>query len=227
MRPVSKLRQNEAAYAGAARANTSLAVLVLANLLPLGLVAASVWDAAEVVVFYWYENLVIGLFNLLRIATASRLAPGERIGLAAFFTVHYGIFCLGHMVFLVDAFGFPGLEPGRPAPGGGFALFDVIAEPGLLAPPSLRWPLLALVASHGFSFVRHYLIGGERLRARHRTLMGRPYGRVFVMHLWLFTGAFLIQKFDAPLAALAVLVVLKVLMDAVVHAYLHRGSRAT
>lgn len=200
----------------------SLAALVLANLLPLGLVAAGVWEVAEVVFFYWCENLVVGAYNLLRILSAASLEMGARLFLGAFFTVHYGMFCMGHMVFLVDVFGYPGLAPGQPAPGGGFAPFDVIAEPGLLVPPRSSWPLLALVASHGFSFVVHYLRGGERLTATEGTLMGRPYGRIAVMHLWLFAGGFLIQHWHAPLAALLVLVLLKAAIDGGSHAYLHR-----
>jgi hypothetical protein len=203
----------------------SLAALVLANLLPLGLVAAGVWDVAEVVFFYWLENLVVGFYNLLRIATARQLAIGGKLGLGSFFTVHYGIFCMGHMVFLVDVFGFPGLQPGQPAPGGGFALFDVIAAPELLFPPRFWWPLLGLSVSHGFSFATHYALGGERLTANEGTLMGRPYGRIVAMHLWLFAGGFLIKHWNAPMAGLLALVLLKTAIDAGSHAYLHRSRR--
>ena len=74
--------------------------------------------------------------------------------------------------------------------GRGFPLFDVIADPELPVPPQFRWPLLALVASHGLSFASHYLLGGERLSVSRQALMGRPYGRIVVMHLWLFAGGF-------------------------------------
>lgn len=203
----------------------SLAALVLANLLPVGLVAAGVWDVAEIVFMYWLENLVVGFYNLLRIATTRQLAIGEKLGLGSFFTVHYGIFCIGHMVFLVDVFGFPGLQPGQPAPGGGFALFDVIAAPELLFPRHFRWPLLALFVSHGLSFVTHYVLGGERLTSNQGTLMGRPYGRIVVMHVWLFVGGFLIMHWNVPMAGLLALVILKTAIDAGSHAYLHRSRR--
>lgn len=204
----------------------SLAALVLANLLPLGLVAAGVWEVAGVVFFYWCENLVVGGYNLLRILSARLLGIGGKLFLGAFFTVHYGMFCMGHMVFLVGVFGYPGLAPGQPAPAGGFAPFDVIAEPSLLFPPRFWWPLLALAVSHGVSFVIHYLRGGERLTATQRTLMGRPYGRIVVMHVWLFAGGFLVMHWDAPMAALLVLVLLKTLIDGGSHAYLHRAPQA-
>jgi len=200
----------------------SVAALVLANLFPLGLVFAGAWDVPDVVFCYWFENLVVGFYNLLRIATANSLGADEKLGLGLFFTVHYGMFSMGHMVFLVDAFGFPGVPLGQPTPGGGFALFDVIAMPELLFPPRLWWPLLGLAASHGLSFVTHYLIGGERLVANTKTLMGRPYGRIVVMHLWLFVGGFLMMEWNAPMAALLVLVLLKTLIDAGSHAYLHQ-----
>lgn len=203
----------------------SLATLVLANLLPLGLVAAGAWNVAEVVFFYWFENLVVGFYNLLRIATAKQLAIGDKIGLGMFFSAHYGIFCMGHMVFLVDVFGFPSVQPGQPVPGGGFVLFDVIASPELLFPSRFSWPLVALFVSHGYSFITHYVGGGERLKTNEGMLMGRPYGRIFVMHAWLFLGGFLVKDWDAPMAGLLVLVVLKTAIDAGSHVYLHRTQR--
>ena len=203
----------------------SIAALLLANLLPLGLVAAGTWGVADVVFFYWSENLVVGFYNLLRIATARQLAIRDKVGLGSFFTVHYGIFCLGHMVFLVDVFGFPSVQPGQPAPGGGFVLFDVIAAPELLFPSRFWWPLLALLVSHGYSFVTHYVLGGERLKANESVLMGRPYGRIVVMHLWLFVGGFLIKYWNAPMAGLLALVLLKTAIDSGSHTYLHRSRR--
>ena len=187
----------------------SLAALVLANLLPLGLVAAGVWDVVEVVFFYWSESLVVGFYNLLRIVTVPQLPLGGKVYLGLFFTAHYGGFCFIHMLFLAEVFGFPGVQPGPPLPGGGFV--------------GSWWPLLPLLVSHGYSFVTHYALGGERLKANEGELMFRPYGRIFVMHLWLFVGGFLIKDLNAPMAGLLVLVLLKTAIDAGTHAYLHQA----
>ena len=47
-------------------ANSSLWVLVCANLLPVAGVALWGWKIGDVVFLYWAENLVIGVFNFLR-----------------------------------------------------------------------------------------------------------------------------------------------------------------
>lgn len=187
----------------------SLAALVLANLLPLGMVAAGTWDVVEVVFFYWSENLVIGFYNLLRLVTVPHVPFRGKLFLGLFFTTHYGGFCFIHMLFLAEVFGFPGVQPGPPLPGGGFSGFS--------------WPLLPLLVSHGYSFVAHYVAGGERLNANEGVLMFRPYGRIFVMHIWLGLGGFLIKDMNEPMASLLVLVVLKTAIDAGTHAYLHQS----
>lgn len=187
----------------------SLAALILANLLPLGMVVAGAWDVVEVVFFYWSENLVIGFYNLLRIVTVPQVPFRGKLFLGLFFSAHYGGFCFIHMLFLAEFFGFPGVRPGPPLPGGGFSSFS--------------WPLLPLLVSHGYSFVAHYVLGGERLTADEGMLMFRPYGRIVVMHIWLALGGYLIKDMNEPMAGLLVLVVLKTALDAGTHAYLHQS----
>ncbi len=186
----------------------SLAVLVLANLLPLGMVAAGIWNVAEVVFFYWSESLVVGFYNLLRLVTVPHVPFRGKLFLGLFFAAHYGGFCLIHMMFLVEVFGYPGAQLWLPGFGGGS-----------------WWPLVPLLVSHGYSFVAHYLVGGERFDANEGVLMFRPYGRIFVMHIWLFLGGFFIQEWNSPMAALLVLVFFKTVIDAGTHAYLHQSNR--
>ncbi|HOW98148.1 MAG TPA: DUF6498-containing protein [Kiritimatiellia bacterium] len=82
---------------------------------------------------------------------------------------------------------------------------------------ALGWALLALAASHLFSFVTNYLAGGECRRADVGRLMFQPYGRVVVLHLAILGGAFLLQQFGSPAAGLALLVLLKTALDALAH----------
>ncbi len=189
----------------------SLAALVLANLLPLALVSAGVWDLVDVVFFYWSETLVVGFYNLLRLVAVPHVPFRAKFALGLFFTAHYGGFCFIAMLFLAEIFGFPGVQPGPPVPGSGFSGF--------------WWPLLPLLVSHGYSFVAHYMLGGERFDADEGVLMFRPYGRIFVMQIWIALGGSLIKDMNAPIAALLVLVLLKTVIDAGTHAYLHQ-SRA-
>ena len=71
------------------------------------------WSVFVVIALFWFENVVIGVLNV-----AKMLISGARLGglgliaalaLAAFFTVHYGMFTVGHGVFVVALFGKPEL----------------------------------------------------------------------------------------------------------------------
>ncbi|MGJ3264618.1 MAG: DUF6498-containing protein [Salinarimonas sp.] len=186
----------------------SSAALVLANLVPLLGVVAGGWRVFDVLLLFWAENVVIGLLNLARMTLVS--LRGERGGLAmaGFFAVHYGIFTLVHGIFLVTLFGPPGASP--------------LAGFALLAAPGLAWPLAALAASHGVSFLVNFVAGGEMDRTSLGALMSAPYGRVVVLHVTIIFGGFAVQASGAPLLALALLVALKILVDLAAHVAEHR-----
>src|SRR6185503_5564408 len=92
---------------------TSLGALVIANMVPLLGVLALDWDLYGVMVLYWAENSIIGLYNVLKML---RVGGAKAAPLAAFFCVHYGIFMLVHFVFVRSMFGphawgmFPNLD---------------------------------------------------------------------------------------------------------------------
>ena len=53
------------------KVSVSLIILILVNLLPIFGVIYAGWDIFEIVVLYWFENVVIGLVNVLKIITCS------------------------------------------------------------------------------------------------------------------------------------------------------------
>ena len=87
-------------------------LLLAANLVPLLGVILWGWDAFVLLMLYWLETAVIAFWTIVRIATmsASGLAdlqieskgsrPASPLGLAAFFTLHAGIFMAVHFLFL-------------------------------------------------------------------------------------------------------------------------------
>lgn len=181
--------------------------LVAVNLVPLAGVFILGWDVAAILFLYWAENLVVGVFNLVKMKTArgsdinseysiSGRSSGKvsRWGLMLFFLVHYGMFTLGHGVFVLALFGLPAA-----------------------APDWLATSLLLLVASHGVSYYQNFLKGGERDRVSYQDLFMQPYARVMVMHITIIFGGFFLQALGSPPAALAVLVMLKIGMDIVSH----------
>jgi len=192
----------------------AVALLLAANAVPLAGVLAWDWRVGDVVILYWIENLVIGLYNVLRILAVRPEGAGgallpAKLFIAGFFTAHYGLFCAVHGMFLATLFPVPGPGGAKLAIDG--VVLEMLREPGLLA------AVAALVASHGASFVRNYLGRGEYRRAQLRQLMHRPYGRIVVVHVFILAGGFLAQGVAAPEAGLAVFVVLKTAIDYAMH----------
>ncbi|HRQ88290.1 MAG TPA: DUF6498-containing protein, partial [Bacteroidia bacterium] len=73
----------------------SAAALVLANLIPLFGAIFWGWSVFEIVLLYWAENVVVGLYAILRILAAGQFptAWGDFVAksfVAGFFTFHYG-----------------------------------------------------------------------------------------------------------------------------------------
>lgn len=187
----------------------SALVLVAANLVPLVGVVAFHWTVFSVLLLYWCENVVVGAFNVLRMLIASpqsAASDASKLFLVPFFVVHYGMFALVHGIFVLTLFG-PG---GRVAPNPA-ALVSAVRAAGV-------WPaVLAMVASHGFSFAHNYLASGEFRRASVQQLMAQPYARVMVLHGTILIGGFAAKAVGAPAAALVVLITLKTAIDLRAH----------
>lgn len=172
------------------------------------------WDVSAILFLYWAENVVIGIFNLVKMKTArgqavksryrvnSRPAQDtKRTGLMLFFLVHYGMFTLGHGVFVVALFGIPSV--------------------------ALSWmglSLLLMFVSHGVSYFYNFIGRGEYLRLSYQDLFIQPYARIVVMHITIILGGFFVNSLGAPPAALLVMVVLKTGIDIVAHLRERRKS---
>jgi hypothetical protein len=190
----------------------SSAALILANTAPLIGVLAHHWTVFAVVLLYWCENVVVGVFNVLRMLTArpdEALAWAGKAFIIPFFCFHYGMFTFVHGIFVMGLFG------------GGFGKSGMSLSPGTLLTAirqnGLGWAIAALVASHGFSFFHNYLAGGEYRRVSLAQLMGQPYGRVVVLHLVILGGGFLVLALHSAVGALILLIVLKTAIDLGAH----------
>ena len=79
------------------------------------------WPVFIVMALFWFENFVIGGFNVLRMLVSGvRMGPAGLVGacaMSAFFTLHYGLFTAVHGTFVVMLFGIA--ELGREAMNGG------------------------------------------------------------------------------------------------------------
>ncbi|MEK7996391.1 MAG: DUF6498-containing protein [Planctomycetota bacterium] len=206
--------------------------LLAANAVPLFGVVFLGWDAFYIVLLYWTENIVIGFYNVLKIALAAVPHPAAHLGklfLIPFFMVHYGGFTAVHGFFVLALF-----HKGQGPPTGGMnwpcclvfvqMLFNVIGYMYSIIPPQVRMAVLALFASHGVSFVQNYLLKGEYAAAKPNELMGSPYGRVVVMHVAIIAGGFLTMAIGSPAPLLAVLIALKTILDVSLHNREHKKA---
>ena len=234
------LRLHRAAHASP----VAIALLVVANLVPLAGVLFLGWSLITLLALYWLENGVVGVYAFGKIATAEAVDenPGrvEVNGVATppaqlrdprlaraiylpFFVVHYGLFWVAHGVFVLIALPlmFTSFSGGAEPTAG-----DVVAALDL---GTMAWALLVLVISHGASFLFNWLWGGERLTSTPAAQMMAPYGRVVVLHVTIVIGAFVVAILGQPIGALLVLVVLKTIADLAGHLAerRHADERAT
>jgi hypothetical protein len=190
-------------------------VLVAANLVPLAGVLFLDWSVFALMALFWMENVVIGVFFILRMICAhpdDLDGWGWKLFLVPFFCFHYGIFTAVHGGFVFALFG--GADYGFEMPPLKSAL--------RAAQEQLLWlPLAALVASHLFSFGWNYLYRGEFRTVNALRLMLAPYARVVVLHLALIVGGFGLMALGSPLWALLLLLALKIGLDMQAHVKEH------
>jgi len=172
------------------------------------------WPVFIVMALFWFENVVIGGFNVLRMLVSGlRMGPAGLVGacaMSAFFTLHYGLFTAVHGVFVVMLFGTS--ELGREVMNGGL-LGPLQQMLGRLITDRDGWlAMLAIVAAQLVAFVR-WSIETRELPTPLKDLMGAPYGRIVVLHITLIAGGFLVMSLHAPVLGALLLVTLKLAYD--------------
>lgn len=194
------------------RSRLSVVALVLANLVPVFGVLVLGWELFPIMFLFWSENLIVGMFNVLKMFLAS---PGSVLSWASkffiipFFCVHYGIFTFVHGFFIIWMFG-GGMK--------GDGVFSGPADLWRFAQDHYcGWAVLGLALSHAISFVTNYIGSGEYKRAVVTQLMAQPYGRIIVMHITILAGGFAMMALHSPPVGLLVLVALKIILDLTGH----------
>jgi hypothetical protein len=192
-----------------------LALLVAGAAVPLAGVLTRSWSLREVVVLYWAENVVIGVFQLVKIVLASPpgMPPAGHFGklfMAPFFAVHYGLFCFVHGIFVFaltgGAFGKGGGAAPPSFPG---ALLGQLAQF-----PKPFWLALALIAAqHLHDTIQGGFRHGGWRQAGLQRLMSEPYKHIVVVHLGIILGAFLSLALGNAIGVLLIIVLGKFLID--------------
>jgi len=186
----------------------SVIALLLANLVPVFGVLCLHWEVFPLMFLFWSENVIVGVFNVLKMLTANPGSPlswAGKLFIIPFFCVHYGMFTFIHGIFVIGLFG------GGFKPGAGFPAPETFWH--TMLEYHLGWAVLGLAVSRGISFATNYIGTGEYKRASLAVLMQQPYGRIVVLHLAILGGGFLVMALHSPLVGLLLLVALKIALD--------------
>jgi hypothetical protein len=181
--------------------------LLLSNLVVIVLALVQGWDISILLWGYWFQSVIIGLFQFKRILDLKdfdakgvvlngkpvQSTKAIKVFIACFFLFHYGFFHLVYSIFLID-----------------------------LVQPQAWFPVLITA---GIFFINHlysYLVNKEEDRQKRQNIgkmMMRPYLRIFPMHLILLFGWILIV---VKPVALAVFLLLKTVADIASHSFEHK-----
>jgi len=182
-----------------------LLLLIALNLVPLIGVLAWGWKSFDLIFLYWMENVIIGVFTVLRMLIrpyGHALELAFPLFLVPFFCVHYGMFCMGHGVFVVSLFGQNGMDD--------FGLLAAVLS--VLSSPYMLAAVAALTLIQTADWVRDVRLRGLGADGV-RDLMVAPYRRIFVLHLTIIAGGFALAALEEPVAGLIILVAVKTASD--------------
>lgn len=207
------LAESSVAGIPVALTSASTLLLIIANLIPIAGSVFLDWNLADVLVLYWAESAVIGFFNICKIIVIGRW---EAVLAGPFFLGHFGGFMVIHFLFLYTLF----IEPSQKSTGPEGDLADVARLFVVL------WPaLVALFASHGFSFYKNFLGRKEYLGRTVRSQMSEPYTRIIFMQFVLIFGGGLSMALGGPVLILLIVIALKIYFDVRAHLKQHANRQ--
>lgn len=192
------MRRNEQAFSESVPTlfySPAVVFLVAANAVTVFGVLFRGWSVENIVLIYWFESVVVGLYTCLKILLARPTSIGRvslsrfsspvsfgmsllfRIVTIFFFVIFFGLFLLLHGIFvsaIVDH-RMAGAVPFETE------FFQEHVQEIFLA-------VFALTISHGVSFIQHYLGRREYIGANPLDLAGRPYNRLILIQITVTLG---------------------------------------
>jgi hypothetical protein len=203
------------------RKAVSLLAIVAANLVPLVMALLGYWGVGEILLLYWLETGIVGVFTILRVLFAAapssahgrltlqqlRKAPSSvtlPLALAS-----WGIF--GKLLLsLFFAFPYALLLVLQ-----GYILYIFLAVVGPYGWPlaTVKWGLLGLFASHALGFAVDYLASGEFRRTGAEECVETPFHRLATMQIVLACGGWASSSFGHTAYIMSVFVLVKLVID--------------
>lgn len=186
--------------------------LILVNMVPLVGVWFLGWEARQMFLIYCVETIIIGMYNVLKMAVAGfyknkhewgSIAGDKKVVQPAwffilFFIVHYGIFVFVQFNIFASVSGWTN--------GIGFALFANI--PNLLTDYS-KLVLYIFIAIYGLQMMIDFVAGGKYKTSSLGLLMFQPYARIFVQQFVVIAGSMFLH-FNAGKIFMLIFVAIKI-----------------
>ncbi len=183
-------------------ASSSVKILLLANSIPVFGVAFLGWSVFDILILYWAESVIIGLFNILKMFKVGGI---RIIGVVLFFVIHFGGFMFGHISVLSALLR--------------VSVFQIISSLQLL-------PIIGLFISHGYSYLTNFIDKKEYEKTSAGTLLFAPYSRVISMHIAVMLCGFLFVISDTMTVAKSlILIVVKTWLDYNLHIRAHKKAQ--
>ena len=179
----------------------AILALIIANLVPLLGVFAYGWNLYTLVMVYWSENILIGVFTLVKMAFVKKVGPVGKTKLykTLLFCAVYGTFVVIHGSILSQLV---------------FRSADRAFNFGIV----FVLCILAFLLSHAVSMTTNFLMKRENEKISAFDLMFLPFVRVAPMHLVLLLAAIVVLAMvEGPGWRLSLFVLLKVFLDLASH----------
>ena len=192
--------------------DSSIYSLIIANILILVLAIIENWSLGPLLIIYWWQSIIIGLFNFIKItrlknfhtnhlkSRGKQLPANEltKMGMAFFFAFHYGIFHVAYLFFIAFMFLFTGES---------FSLLNL----GFIA-----LGVLIFFFNHLFSFLKNKDKDAEKRQSLGK-VMFFPYLRIIPMHLTMVFGLLFFGRIGV-----IIFLILKTVADVIMHKVEHR-----
>ncbi len=192
----------------------SILLLLVANLVTIFLAVSEGWSILIVMWIYWFQSIIIGFFNFIRILQLKEFStegfrinnrpvlPTEatKIYTAFFFLFHYGFFHFGYAIFL-----------------SGKGTGHIILEANQMN--YVYFIAILFFVNHLISYIFNNPRDSKKQNIG--TLMFYPYARIIPMHLTIIFAGFSSQM------AMVFFLFLKTVADVIMHIVEHRLRRVS
>jgi hypothetical protein len=193
----------------------SVWLLIISNVFVVFAAIYFKWSALEIVTIYIAETVIVGFFNILKMAIVPEKLVVLKIFLIIFFIFHYNFFILIQSIFVAVFFGvnFQTIP------------FNLAFFENLLEKEVIReqfYAVLIMVLSQGYSFIYYFIVKKEYKKFAIGDLMALPYKRIFIQQFVVLLGGWAMYIFKTHLVFMYLLFALKFLTDLYAHVKAHK-----